>query len=92
MQSKIRITTPESTINANEMPILNIKSQGDTVILLQKLLLYFGYLTSDSLTGYYGSKTNIAVKSFQEDHHLPVDGIVNQQTWQLLIASLPIPC
>ncbi|MEA5572699.1 peptidoglycan-binding domain-containing protein [Calothrix sp. UHCC 0171] len=74
----------------NEMPNLQINSQGDTVVLLQKMLLYFGYLTSDSLNGYYGSKTNIAVKNFQNDHGLLSDGVVNQETWQALIESLPV--
>jgi peptidoglycan hydrolase-like protein with peptidoglycan-binding domain len=91
MQSQIGTLNSEYTTKANEMPVLDIRSQGDTVILLQKLLLYFGYLTCDCLTGYYGSKTDIAVRNFQEDHRLQVDGVVNQQTWQILITNLPVP-
>jgi peptidoglycan hydrolase-like protein with peptidoglycan-binding domain len=80
------------TTKIKEMPTLNIKAQGDAVMLLQKILLYFGYLTCDSLTGYYGSKTDIAVKNFQKDRGLQSDGIVNQETWEALIDNLPVPC
>ncbi|PAX52726.1 peptidoglycan-binding domain-containing protein [Brunnivagina elsteri] len=80
------------TTAINVMPTLSIHSQGDAVMLLQKMLLYFGYLTCDRITGYYGSITDMAVRNFQTDQGLVSDGVVNDETWQSLIAKLPIPC
>jgi peptidoglycan hydrolase-like protein with peptidoglycan-binding domain len=74
------------------MPTLSINSQGDAVTLLQKMLLYFGYLTCDRITGYYGSITDIAVRNFQTDQGLVSDGVVDYETWQSLIGKLPVPC
>jgi peptidoglycan DL-endopeptidase LytE len=74
------------------MPTLSINSQGDAVTLLQKMLLYFGYLTYDRITGYYGSITDIAVRNFQTDQGLVSDGVVDYETWQSLIGKLPVPC
>jgi peptidoglycan hydrolase-like protein with peptidoglycan-binding domain len=79
------------TTTTDVMPTLNINSQGDAVLLLQKILIYFGYLTCDRVTGYYGSKTSIAVRNFQIDRGLESNGVVNQQTWQSLIDNLPVP-
>jgi peptidoglycan DL-endopeptidase LytE len=73
------------------MPTLSINSQGDAVTLLQKMLLYFGYLTYDRITGYYGSITDIAVRNFQIDQGLASNGVVDHETWQSLIGKLPVP-
>lgn len=37
-------------------------------------------------TGYFGGVTRNAVKAFQKRHHLPVTGVVNVKTWQVLIS------
>lgn len=87
MLSRVRTA---SMSKENEMPILNQNYRGNSVILLQKILIYFGYLTHDALTGNFGSKTEIAVRNFQQDHGLFCDGIVNQETWQALIDNLPV--
>lgn len=73
------------------MPTLSINSQGDAVLLVQKILLYFGYLTCDRVTGCYGSKTDIAVRNFQIDRGLESNGVVNHETWHSLIGQLPVP-
>ncbi len=80
------------TTETDVMPSLSINSQGDTVLLLQKILFYFGYLTCDRITGYYGSITDMAVRNFQTDQGLESNGVVNQQTWHSLIVKLPVPC
>lgn len=58
-------------------------SQGEQVVLLQKLLIKKGYL-STSATGYYGSLTFQAVKKFQKDHKISAVGVVGPMTRALL--------
>ncbi|OKH28312.1 hypothetical protein NIES2101_43655 [Calothrix sp. HK-06] len=62
---------------------LKLGAQGDNVKHLQKdlNLLKYGPLTVD---GDFGTKTETAVKHFQSSNKLTVDGIVGQQTWQVL--------
>ena len=57
-------------------------SQGSSVTELQKLLNNNGYgLTVD---GIFGSKTQSAVKDYQQKNGLAVDGIVGTNTWGAL--------
>jgi peptidoglycan hydrolase-like protein with peptidoglycan-binding domain len=57
-------------------------SQGSDVTELQKLLNQNGYnLSAD---GIYGSKTQAAVKDYQQKNNLAVDGIVGNNTWGAL--------
>lgn len=52
-------------------------SKGNDVVTLQKML----GITAD---GIFGSKTETAVKKFQNEHGLDVDGIVGPKTWEAL--------
>ena len=52
----------------------------DTVTQVQKLLSKWGYLTADSVTGYYGDATQQAVKDFQDRNGLSSDGSVGSAT------------
>lgn len=60
--------------------ILKIGSKGEEVKSLQRLL----GLKDD---GEFGPKTEEAVKEYQKKHNLTPDGIVGQQTWNLLQES-----
>ncbi|OKH28313.1 hypothetical protein NIES2101_43650 [Calothrix sp. HK-06] len=62
---------------------LKLGAQGDDVKHLQQdlNLLKYGLLTVD---GDFGTKTETAVKHFQSNNKLTVDGIVGAQTWQAL--------
>ncbi|MBQ9300652.1 MAG: SH3 domain-containing protein [Clostridia bacterium] len=63
---------------------LELGSSGTAVSRLQQALTALGYtLKSD---GVYGSQTRNAVKSFQADHQLKVDGKAGDQTQALLYA------
>ena len=63
-------------------------SQGSDVTELQKLLNQNGY-TLD-VDGIFGSKTQAAVKDYQQKNNLAVDGIVGTNTWGALTkASTP---
>jgi len=59
--------------------------RGDEVVLLQDLLKYSGdFPVNTASTGYFGSVTEIALKSFQKDYNLTVDGIVGSKTREVL--------
>jgi len=61
-------------------------STGQPVRAVQVLLNdKFGY--SLAVDGTFGPATNDAVRDFQDDHDLAVDGIVGPQTWRMLIGS-----
>ncbi|OKH52827.1 hypothetical protein NIES2101_13285 [Calothrix sp. HK-06] len=62
---------------------LKLGDIGDDVQHLQQdlNLLKYGPLTVD---GDFGAKTETAVKHFQSNNKLTVDGIVGPQTWQVL--------
>ena len=53
--------------------------RGHKVVKLQDTLAYYGYFHARS-TGYYGKITKHAVKAFQHDYGLAVDGIAGPRT------------
>ncbi|OLP15569.1 hypothetical protein BST81_25515 [Leptolyngbya sp. 'hensonii'] len=63
-------------------PCLYPWDRGPAVAELQELLTAHGFrLVVD---GCFGSKTEAAVKSFQDQHGLRMDGVVGATTWTLL--------
>ena len=54
-------------------------AQGDSVVAIQEMLQDLGYNTGKA-DGIYGSKTEAAIKQFQKDNGLKVDGIVGNQS------------
>ena len=58
-------------------------SSGDDVVILQNALNNLGYDVGKT-DGIFGPKTEQAVKIFQKDHELSVDGIVGPITWGAL--------
>ena len=69
---------------AKTHPVLRKGSTGDDVKYVQDTLNYI-YDFELKVDGIFGSKTEGAVKQFQEDYHLVVDGIVGEQTWNRLV-------
>ncbi len=64
-------------------------SKGDAVRELQIMLLKLGYdLGPCGIDGDFGKSTDAAVRSFQSDHRLTVDGVVGKNTWAELEKSL----
>lgn len=58
---------------------------GSDIVLCQTILRKLGYdLGSYGVDGKYGKKTEEAVKKFQNEHGLVVDGIVGVKTWAML--------
>ena len=61
---------------------------GKDVLALQKALSALGYSPGEH-DGIYGSHTAAAVRAFQADHHLEVDGYVGPKTRTALKAARP---
>ncbi len=62
-------------------------SQGSDVTELQKLLNQNGYSLAED--GIFGTKTQEAVKNYQQKNNLDVDGIVGTNTWGALTKASP---
>jgi peptidoglycan hydrolase-like protein with peptidoglycan-binding domain len=63
---------------------------GDTGPRVQQarcLLSHWRYLTVSDIDGKFGDHTLHAVRSFQSDHHLTVDGEVGVHTWAALYGT-----
>jgi hypothetical protein len=69
------------------MTRIKLNAKGDSVRLLQELLVKAGYPVG--IDGHFGKKTDNAVKEFQRKNNLVVDGIVGTKTWIKLLAAVP---
>ena len=67
---------------------LQIGSSGDAVTKLQQRLAELGYLNVAYVTGVYDTNTKAAVKKFQEDKQLTVDGIAGSNTQHALFGTV----
>lgn len=62
--------------------VLRMGERGEQVRRLQTLLSHQGYQLA--IDGIFGVKTQEAVKAFQAEHGLVVDGIAGMNTWRAL--------
>ena len=77
---------PEPQKAVVELDVLERYDTGSQVNTLKALLKEFEYGGSELvLDGDFDWATEEAVKNFQESHDLPVTGIVDQETWRLLL-------
>lgn len=68
-----------------KLPTLRKGDRGEYVTLAQTKLVARGYdVGSASIDGIFGSATEKAVKQFQTDWNLKIDGIIGSQTWEYL--------
>lgn len=75
---------PENPVQETK-PVLKRGSKGQYVTALQTMLKNRGYdLGSYGIDGDFGKATEAAVKQFQKDVHITVDGIVGPATWEAL--------
>jgi len=65
------------------MENLKMETRGEEVKKLQTMLKEFGFYMG-SVDGVFGSQTETAVKRFQKQTGLTVDGIVGAKTWMML--------
>lgn len=72
-----------------ELNVLKKGSTGNEVKTLQRLLRELGYKGSNkkvlAIDGAFGDNTLYAVKNFQKDRKLKVDGYVGQESWNSLL-------
>lgn len=77
-----------SKANVNEtmvkVSVLKKKCKGEAVVALQSILTALDYYTGD-IDGSFGSLSDKAVRAFQKDKGLEVDGIVGSATWEALL-------
>ncbi len=64
---------------------VSVGESGTDVEELQKRLMELGYI--DTVTGYYGTDTEAAVKRFQERNGLTADGTIGEQTKEMLYSG-----
>ncbi|MBU3183055.1 peptidoglycan-binding domain-containing protein [Clostridium psychrophilum] len=69
------------------MVLLKIGSTGADVKKLQTSLVKLGF-NSEPIDGVFGPKTDAAVRAFQKDYGLVVDGIVEKNTWAAIDKAL----
>jgi subtilisin len=80
---------PTPICNPNSPP-LQPGSTGAKVAELQRVLIQIGYGSLvEQADGKFGTSTQNAVKKFQQDNRLPVDGRVGRITWGTLCAIIP---
>lgn len=67
-------------------PVCRKGAKGNITKIIQRLLISKGYsLPIYGADGSYGDETVKAVKQFQKDNGLVVDGVVGQNTWNKLL-------
>ena len=72
------------------VPMLRSGSEGEEVVTLQTRLQELGYYTG-SIDGQFGPGTREAVTLFQQQHSLGADGIVGQETRDVLYSDQAHP-
>ena len=78
--------TPLSAVLMPTRPTLRKGSRGEAVKEMQTLLISKGYdLGKWGADGAFGKQTLAAVKAFQKNRGIKVDGIVGKYTWSWLL-------
>ncbi len=72
---------------STEHPLLKKGSKGDMVVWAQEHLITAGHEVP--VTGIFGKMTGAAVRAFQEEKALPLDGQIGTDTWRALLAYAP---
>ena len=73
-----------------EVKVLRKGAEGDNVKAMQLLLIGYGYKMQNNgktygADGSFGTATYNAVRAFQKDNGLDVDGICGPKTWKKLL-------
>ena len=77
---------PQKQQETEKLPTLRKGSKNQYVKKAQQLLQERGYnLGICGVDGDYGTATEAAVKAFQKDHGLTVDGVTGPKTWEMLL-------
>jgi N-acetylmuramoyl-L-alanine amidase len=79
------LTVQESNINAFSNQVIQIGAVGEDVIELQSRLQYIGFYKG-KIDGVFGWGTYWALRNFQSEFGLPIDGLAGSQTKQKLVS------
>ena len=88
MRGKLPYVTykSDSKVYTLELPQISKGSKGELVKSVQAILIQRGYSCGDSgIDGSFGSATDKAVRAFQSDCELKVDGWVGHDTMSCLL-------
>lgn len=78
----------DDEIPTDDLPTVRRGDKGNAVRSMQSLLLERGYdLGKWGADGDFGAQTEKAVKQFQRDWGLKVDGVCGEQTWKMLLST-----
>ncbi|MDP5337287.1 MAG: peptidoglycan-binding protein [Nodularia sp. (in: cyanobacteria)] len=80
--SSINIAARSPRFTGPPLPTLRFGNSGTSVRILQRLLVANGYAIR--VDGAFGPLTETAVKAFQNQRSVGVDGVVGPVTWQIL--------
>ncbi|MEL6160652.1 MAG: peptidoglycan-binding protein [Cyanobacteria bacterium J06623_5] len=80
------------TEGARGLPRLDLGSRNTGVLAVQQAVLRAGISVSPD--GEFGPRTEVAVRTYQAQMGLPVDGVVGWQTWDKVVRSrlMELPC
>lgn|GEM_PF-1518374 len=67
--------------------VLKKHDQSPEVLELQKRLIQLGYFEIDEPTDYFGNSTEYALKLFQRQHDLEMDGVAGEMTLAILFSD-----
>jgi len=82
-----RLIIPGVTRPPAQGPTIRRGSRGPAVVVLQESLVELGY-DPGPVNGFFGAQTEAAVRKFQADWRIRVDGIVGPVTWRTLALAL----
>ena len=89
MPESVMAVTPDPSLPTTT-PVLRTGSRGDDVTNLQSRLYTLGYYTAE-IDGQFGPGTRDAVMAFQKANGLEADGIVGEETRELLFSPYAKP-
>ncbi len=83
---------PTATPIPTPTPISFTKGMsGERIMAIQERLMELGYMDYDEPTEYFGSQTKRGVETFQRRHNLPIDGEVDDVTYDRLMRGDALP-
>lgn len=66
---------------------LSLSMQGSDVLHVQQRLYHYNYMRAQDVNSYYTTLTEQAVRLFQQNNHLQVDGKVGRNTMRVLMSD-----
>ncbi len=72
---------------SRDIKISDPRMHGEDIVELQKRLLSFGFSEIGTADGWYGPKTEAAVRKYQEFYGFKPNGIVTNKLWQVMFSQ-----